>query len=197
MLLQKGRIWEFYSAIKKVMDSPDPLGRMVQELISRVRWCGTSQLLPLHLLQLPPWLRFRGKPSLSGICELGGTVSGWMSKSRQTIAEVGLYNKHSLDHLLLKGFATYLGKDQGVENYKQEIDNVACNLFFMDPAEPNLNFARDLGLRFARAAHSDRPDCLPASRGLLRACVRPSSQPRAPFAEARWVHLLSVSTGER
>lgn len=37
------------------------------------------------------------------------------------MAEKGLYKKHSLDHPLLKGFATYLEKDLLNENFKQEV----------------------------------------------------------------------------
>lgn len=37
------------------------------------------------------------------------------------MAEKGLYKKHSLDHPLLKDFATYLEKDLLNENFKQEV----------------------------------------------------------------------------
>lgn len=42
-------------------------------------------------------------------------------KKRQPMAEKGLYRRHSLEHPLLKEFATYLEKDLQNENYKQEV----------------------------------------------------------------------------
>ncbi|XP_038550946.1 uncharacterized protein LOC119884641 [Micropterus salmoides] len=56
-----------------------------------------------------------------------------MKLTRQLMAERGLYNKHSLEHPLLKGFATYLEKDLYNENFKQEVENVARFLYYMDP----------------------------------------------------------------
>ncbi|XP_048828059.1 uncharacterized protein LOC125729431 isoform X2 [Brienomyrus brachyistius] len=67
----------------------------------------------------------------------------WPQTSRQMMQEKGLYRKHSLDHPLLKGFATYLEKDLLNENFKQEVENVSRFMFFVNPGEPSLEFVRE------------------------------------------------------
>ncbi|XP_015256443.1 PREDICTED: uncharacterized protein LOC107101878 [Cyprinodon variegatus] len=52
----------------------------------------------------------------------------------------GLYNKHSRDHKLIRDYARYLHIDRQVENYTQDVDNVARYLYYMDPNEPSLHF---------------------------------------------------------
>lgn len=51
----------------------------------------------------------------------------WQSEKRQLMQEKGLYKKHSKDHQLLRAYATYLHKDKGVENYKQDVSSL-CGL---------------------------------------------------------------------
>nr|XP_023668575.1 uncharacterized protein LOC111844373 [Paramormyrops kingsleyae] len=67
----------------------------------------------------------------------------WPQTSRHMMQEKGLYRKHSLDHPLLKGFATYLEKDLLNENFKQEVENVSRFMFFVNPKEPSLEFVRE------------------------------------------------------
>ncbi|KAI7789546.1 hypothetical protein IRJ41_009688 [Triplophysa rosa] len=67
----------------------------------------------------------------------------WKSQARMLMAENGLYQKHSLDHPLLKDFTTYLEKDLQNEHFKQEVENVARFLHFMDPQHPSLLFVRN------------------------------------------------------
>ncbi|XP_048853200.1 uncharacterized protein LOC125721187 [Brienomyrus brachyistius] len=67
----------------------------------------------------------------------------WSQTSRHMMQEKGLYRKHSLDHPLLKGFATYLEKDLLNENFKQEVENVSRFMFYMNPLKPSLEFVRE------------------------------------------------------
>ncbi|KAI7809797.1 putative serine/threonine-protein kinase pim-1-like, partial [Triplophysa rosa] len=68
----------------------------------------------------------------------------WKSPARMLMAEKGPYQKNnSLDHPLLKDFATYLEKDLQNEHFKQEVENVAIFLHFMDPQQPSLLFVRN------------------------------------------------------
>ncbi|XP_057693449.1 uncharacterized protein LOC130916608 [Corythoichthys intestinalis] len=77
---------------------------------------------------------------------------------RALMAQMGLDKKHSVDHPLLKEFAQYLHEDLGIDNYKQEVENVARFMYFMDPSQPSLLFVRDREktweyLRKLNAAH--------------------------------------------
>ncbi|XP_072563161.1 uncharacterized protein [Paramormyrops kingsleyae] len=67
----------------------------------------------------------------------------WPQTSRHMMQEKGLYRKHSLDHPLLKGFATYLEKDLLNENFKQEVENASRFMFYMNPLKPSLEFVRE------------------------------------------------------
>ncbi|XP_065151081.2 uncharacterized protein [Paramisgurnus dabryanus] len=62
---------------------------------------------------------------------------------RMLMAEKGLYKKHSLNDSLLKDFGTHLEKDLHNENFKQEVENVARFLYYMNPKEPCLLFVRN------------------------------------------------------
>ncbi|KAG9331070.1 hypothetical protein JZ751_020291 [Albula glossodonta] len=148
VLLQKGRIWE-HITLKRIMDSPDPLSRMVEELVSRgqvVRNIPTAAAPPAAATSRNdaegetvsyPESESSGEPFQSS-----AAAPKQLFTARQRMAKAGLYKKHSLDHPLLKGFISYLKKDLANENYKQEVDNVARYLYFMDPTEPNLKFVR-------------------------------------------------------
>jgi len=59
---------------------------------------------------------------------------------KQLMLENGLYKRHSLDHPLLNDFANYLRKDLGIDNYKQEVENVARYLYYAAPEMPSLQF---------------------------------------------------------
>ncbi|XP_066531555.1 uncharacterized protein [Hoplias malabaricus] len=64
------------------------------------------------------------------------------TSSRKKMATSGLYNKHSMDHPLLKRFAQYLQMDLKNDNFRKEVENVARFLYFMDPEQPSLLFVR-------------------------------------------------------
>ncbi|PIO14076.1 hypothetical protein AB205_0098570 [Aquarana catesbeiana] len=57
----------------------------------------------------------------------------------------GLYERHSLKAPMLKEFTTYLNETLEMENYKQEIEDVARFLYFMNPKRVNLHFVKDIG----------------------------------------------------
>ncbi|PIO12403.1 hypothetical protein AB205_0182290 [Aquarana catesbeiana] len=56
--------------------------------------------------------------------------------------KAGLYQRNSLNALMLKEFATYLHETLEIENYKQEVEDVARFLYFMNPKRANLNFVK-------------------------------------------------------
>ncbi|KAI1898028.1 hypothetical protein AGOR_G00068080 [Albula goreensis] len=150
VLLQKGRIWE-YITLKRIMDSPDPLRRMVEELMSRgqvVRDLPTAAPPPAAATSRAEVegevMSFHESESSVEQFQSSAAAPEQRSTARQRMTKAGLYKKHSLNHPLLKGFATYLRKDLANENYKQEVDNVARYLHFMDPTEPNLKFVHSL-----------------------------------------------------
>ncbi|XP_051791557.1 uncharacterized protein LOC127530027 isoform X1 [Erpetoichthys calabaricus] len=68
----------------------------------------------------------------------------WTSEVRKKMVRLGLYQKHSLDHHLIMGFAKYLKGDHQMKNCKQECDNVCRFLYYMDPNEPSVNFTRNI-----------------------------------------------------
>ncbi|XP_038583408.1 uncharacterized protein LOC119909307 isoform X2 [Micropterus salmoides] len=152
-LLATGRVFE-YALLCQIMDSADPLSRLVEELHRR----------HMVVIDVPPSLpNVRARPTTrpppgsaapetdedeqsknDSVCsDETFQRNPDMKLTRQLMAERGLYNKHSLEHPLLKGFATYLEKDLYNENFKQEVENVARFLYYMDPQCPSLDFVRN------------------------------------------------------
>ncbi|KAK7172410.1 hypothetical protein R3I93_004669 [Phoxinus phoxinus] len=68
----------------------------------------------------------------------------WTSEVRVEMTKKGLYKKHSIKHPLLEGFYHYLRVDLGNMKSKQEVENVARFLRYMDPKEPSLLFVREV-----------------------------------------------------
>ncbi|KAK7157074.1 hypothetical protein R3I94_006973 [Phoxinus phoxinus] len=68
----------------------------------------------------------------------------WTADVRVEMAKRGLYRKHSIDHPLLQGFFHYLRVDLGNTRSKQEVENVARFLRYMDLKEPSLLFVREV-----------------------------------------------------
>ncbi|XP_071977061.1 uncharacterized protein [Engystomops pustulosus] len=70
--------------------------------------------------------------------------TNWTSDVRLRMKAAGLYRRHSLDHPILKGFASYLADTLNVTNYSQEVEDVSRFLFFMNPKAVNLEFVKDV-----------------------------------------------------
>ncbi|XP_077127888.1 uncharacterized protein LOC143783364 [Ranitomeya variabilis] len=68
----------------------------------------------------------------------------WSTDVRKKMKTAGLYKRHSLTHPILQRFADYLQNTLRVQNYKQEVENVARFLYFMDPVQVTLNFVLDI-----------------------------------------------------
>ncbi|XP_041441906.1 uncharacterized protein LOC108704567 [Xenopus laevis] len=68
----------------------------------------------------------------------------WTSETRLKMKEAGLYNRHPSSASLLKAFTNFLTCILGVTRYKQEVENVARFLYFMNPQDANLAFVKDI-----------------------------------------------------
>ncbi|XP_041418353.1 uncharacterized protein LOC108705534 isoform X2 [Xenopus laevis] len=68
----------------------------------------------------------------------------WTSEIRLKMKEAGLYNRHPSSAPLLKAFTDFLTRTLGVTRYKQEVENVARFLYFMNPQDANLAFVKDI-----------------------------------------------------
>ncbi|XP_073472853.1 uncharacterized protein [Aquarana catesbeiana] len=104
-----------------------------------------EQFNPEILEDIAKFLEDRGltvinKPSLTRI-----QYTNWTSKTRLHMRKGGLYERHSLKAPILKEFATYLHETLEMENYKQEVEDVASFLYFMNPKRVNLHFVKDIG----------------------------------------------------
>ncbi|XP_051809492.1 uncharacterized protein LOC110945292 isoform X2 [Acanthochromis polyacanthus] len=158
VLLRSGRVYT-YQLLQDILGAKDPLKRLIGELqrrnsvVTNVPSAVPSTAAQLPDVQAGPSTA-TGRPdspeeSSDDTSESSGETfqcnrnPKWKINKRARMADLGLYQKHSLDHPLLKGFATHLRKDLSIENFKQEVDNVARFLFFMDPAEPSLMFVRE------------------------------------------------------
>ncbi|XP_028297524.1 uncharacterized protein LOC114459484, partial [Gouania willdenowi] len=147
-LLVSGRIFN-YGRLCQIMADANPLKRMIEEL----------QRLPPTLPDPVPGPSTTQQPQSAEpeesepSSDIAFVSSGetfqcvpdmqWQRKNRKLMADKGLYQKHSLDHPLLKDFATYLEKELCNENFKQEVDNVARYLYYADPQTPSLRFVMD------------------------------------------------------
>ncbi|KAA0712515.1 hypothetical protein E1301_Tti019089 [Triplophysa tibetana] len=164
-ILQTGRVFS-YGQLAKIMLDPSPIDSLIEELEHR-HMVVTD--IPLARARAPmPSTNTTPQPGTvvttpespavaeteeTEPSEVGSDSSGetfqiepnmqWKNQARKLMAEKGLYQKHSLDHPLLKEFAMYLEKDLQNENFKQEVENVSRFLHFMDPKQPSLLFVRN------------------------------------------------------
>ncbi|XP_015236855.1 PREDICTED: uncharacterized protein LOC107088901 [Cyprinodon variegatus] len=156
-ILVSGRVFTF-DQIKNIMRTARPLHNMIEELQTRhfvVRGIpsdfyhsAAGQQPGGHLAQkLSGWAAAEQSDESEG----GGSSSsdetfqdepnaGWQTDKRQQMLDRGLYDKHSRDHKLLRDYARYLHKKRQIENYRQDVANVARYLYYMDPKEPSLQF---------------------------------------------------------
>ncbi|XP_073537592.1 uncharacterized protein [Phyllobates terribilis] len=68
----------------------------------------------------------------------------WTADTRKKMLAAGLYKRHSLQDPLLVGFANYLLHTLGVRHFRQEVEDVARFLFYMNPKVANLDFVKDV-----------------------------------------------------
>ncbi|XP_028296774.1 uncharacterized protein LOC114458554 [Gouania willdenowi] len=151
-LLVSGKIFN-YGRLCQIMADANPLKRMIEEL-QRHHMVVTD--IPPTLPDPVPGPSTTQQPQSAEpeesepASDIASVSSGetfqcvpdvqWQRKNRTLMADKGLYQKHSLDHPLLKDFATYLEKELCNENIKQEVDNVSRYLYYVDPQTPSLRF---------------------------------------------------------
>lgn len=58
--------------------------------------------------------------------------------------DAGLYDRHSTSEPMLKGFALHLKQSLLVTHYKQEVEDVARFLYYMNPKQASLDFVKDI-----------------------------------------------------
>ncbi|XP_063818596.1 uncharacterized protein LOC135056855 [Pseudophryne corroboree] len=68
----------------------------------------------------------------------------WTVTVRKNMHTAGMYSKHSMRTPLIKGFRNYLVKTLEVCNSKQEVENVARYLYFMDPQKASMEFVENI-----------------------------------------------------
>ncbi|XP_075704077.1 uncharacterized protein LOC142699023 [Rhinoderma darwinii] len=68
----------------------------------------------------------------------------WNNPLRKKMSEAGFYKRHSLNSELIAGFVNHLRTGLGVVRYKQEAENVARFLYFIDSKKPSLKFVDDI-----------------------------------------------------
>ncbi|KAL7852899.1 hypothetical protein SRHO_G00186840 [Serrasalmus rhombeus] len=145
-LMRTGRVWE-YSLLSRIMQSPDTIGRMIEELESRGNAVvGIPTEAPTAAVPAVPDVPVEAPAESSSessgeLYQCPDTTKQGTSL-RERMASLGYYKKHSLDHDLLVSFAKFLQFDMSNENFKQEVENVARFLYFMDPQQASLLFVR-------------------------------------------------------
>ncbi|XP_058842444.1 uncharacterized protein LOC117419728 isoform X2 [Acipenser ruthenus] len=154
--LWEGRVYEF-SELRDIITKDEELANLIQLLESRGCFVRNKpsatmagQTVPQQAVVLPTASTQEDMEEDMDTVEpqdpLFSPETGirWEGKLRKTMKEHGLYEKHNTDSDLLSGFKKYLRDDHGIPNCKQEVDNVARFLYFMDPQEPGLQFVRDM-----------------------------------------------------
>ncbi|KAM4034556.1 uncharacterized protein ACNLHF_021200 [Anomaloglossus baeobatrachus] len=68
----------------------------------------------------------------------------WNNPLRKKMREAGLYKRHSINLEPISGFVKYLSKTLSVIRYKQEVENVARFLYYMDNNSPSLKFVYNI-----------------------------------------------------
>lgn len=151
-ILSSGRVFS-YGLLRQILDDANPLSRLIEELQRRhMVVTGLPPPLPnANVVEAPaePAKNVEPEPET----ETSSVSSGetfqcnpdvqWKKAARKLMAEKGLYEKHSLDNPLLRDFGNFLEKDLQNENYKQEVENVARFLYYVDPQAPSLEFVRN------------------------------------------------------
>ena len=151
-LLKTGRAFS-YSVLSRIVSSSNPLEGMIGEL-RRHHLFVTGEPTPLPNGN-SGLVAETGEPSGEAeSSDVESASSGELFQCHRETAykartslkkanEMGILEKHSLDHPLLKGFAEYLRVNLLNTKYKQEVESVSRYLYYADPVEPSLKFVRD------------------------------------------------------
>nr|XP_055062909.1 uncharacterized protein LOC129445950 [Misgurnus anguillicaudatus]XP_055062910.1 uncharacterized protein LOC129445950 [Misgurnus anguillicaudatus] len=155
---QNGRFWEYHRLLE-IFGAANPLASMLEEMEKK----------GLVVRNIPPIIHEpasygrRASSTRQAEREMPAAVEEpependenikeryqsngprWSVDVRVEMAKKGLYKKHSIKHDLLDGFYHYLRVDLENRRSKQEVENVARFLYFMDPKEPSLLFVHDM-----------------------------------------------------
>ncbi|XP_041111404.1 uncharacterized protein LOC121318606 [Polyodon spathula] len=152
--LWEGRVYEF-SELRVIITKDEELANLIQLLESHGCFVRNippatmaGQTMPQQAVVLPtaPEEEYDKMDTVEPQDPLSQPETGkrWDGKLRKIMKEHGLYEKHNTDSDLLSGFKKYLRDDLGIPHCKQEVDNVARFLYFMDAQEPGLQFVRDI-----------------------------------------------------
>ncbi|XP_056405119.1 uncharacterized protein LOC130297006 isoform X2 [Hyla sarda] len=68
----------------------------------------------------------------------------WTSEKHRNMRRAGLYKRQDVRCPTLAGFSTYLQVTLGVRRYRQEVENVARFLYFVNPESTDLDWIRDI-----------------------------------------------------
>ncbi|XP_073525148.1 uncharacterized protein, partial [Phyllobates terribilis] len=68
----------------------------------------------------------------------------WSTDTRKKMKIAGLYKRHSTREPILMGFSQYLQKSLMVTHYKQEVEDVARFLYYMNAQHASLDFVKDI-----------------------------------------------------
>ncbi|XP_069598401.1 uncharacterized protein [Ranitomeya imitator] len=71
-------------------------------------------------------------------------LSKWSTDTRKKMKKAGLYKRHSTREPILMGFSQYLQKSLMVTHYKQEVQDVARFLYYMNAQHASLDFVKDI-----------------------------------------------------
>ena len=151
-LLKNGRAFS-YAVLKRIVSSPNPLEGLIEELkYHHLFVTGAPSSLPIDgptlVTECPAEAPGEAEPS-----DVESGSSGELFQCRQEktytkdkmvkAKELGILEKHSAEHPLLKGFGEYLIVAFQNAKYQQEVDSVSRYLYFADPTEPSLKFVND------------------------------------------------------
>ena len=151
-LLKTGRAFS-YKVLSRIVSSSNPLERLLVELKSHHLFV-TGEPTPSPQ-GIPRLVAETGEPSgEAGSSDVESASSGELFQCNRETAykartslkkanEMGILEKHSIDHPLLQGFAEHLRVNLENTKYKQQVETVSRYLYYADPVEPSLKFVRD------------------------------------------------------
>ncbi|KAL7886911.1 hypothetical protein AOLI_G00046320 [Acnodon oligacanthus] len=140
-LLRQDNVWE-YDLIRKILDNPDHVGRLIKELQD-----GGNVVVNIPPKDPAPAIAAIQPAACSpsaGPAQANSEAGSESSRElyhcpttvkttslRKRTSKSGLYGKHSIDHPLQMSIAKYL-----------QVENVGRFMYYMDPKRPSLLFVR-------------------------------------------------------
>ena len=154
-LLKNGRAFS-YAVLSRIISSSNPLERLIEELKYHHLFVTGVPPLPIgNSRSVTETLSECSEEPPGGTepSDVESTRSGELFQCGREInhttekmlkaKELGILQKHSADHPMLKGFGEHLLFDFENAKYKQEVDNVSRYLYYADPTEPSWKFVTD------------------------------------------------------